>query len=142
LRVVDRILRACEDKDVRIFVDRLGGRAHYREALMTALPDFSLQILHESPERSAYKLTNRDRVCQISFTVEGESHAFTTALASVYSKYLRELYMHAFNTFWSKHVEGIRPTAGYYGDADRWLRDAAPAIRRLAIEPAVLVRRW
>jgi ribonuclease HII len=142
LRVIDRVLRATDDDNVRIFVDRLGGRTHYREAIMTAMPDYSLQVLDESPTRSTYKLTHGRRVCQISFAVEGESQSFATALASVYSKYVRELYMHSFNSFWARHVEGIRPTAGYYGDAERWLREAEPAIKRLSIEPAVLVRQW
>ena len=43
-----------------------------------------------------------------------------TALASMTAKYLRELSMRAFNEFWCARVPGLRPTAGYPGDAPRF----------------------
>lgn len=140
LRVIDRILKCTRERRVRVCIDRLGGRIHYREALATAMPAYDMQILEESPERSAYRLAGSTRVCRIEFTVGGEDRYFPVALASVYSKYLRELYMHVFNGYWSSEVRGLRPTAGYYTDAKRWLRDASPALDRLAIKRAVLVR--
>ena len=140
LRVADRILRCGDDRRVRICVDRIGGRMRYREALSTAFPDYDLQILEETPEHSAYRLTRESRVCRFEFTVKGEQRHFTVALASAYSKYLRELYMHAFNSYWSGQVAGLRPTAGYYTDAKRWLLDVEPALRRLAVKPSTLVR--
>ena len=63
------------------------------------------------------------------------------ALASVYSKYLRELFMHVFNGYWSGQQPGLEPTAGYYTDAQRWLKDAAPSLRRLNVKTDLLVRR-
>jgi hypothetical protein len=141
LRVIDRILNGTADLEVRIYVDRLGGRVHYREALGTAFPAFELQVLLETPDRSAYRLNGSTRTCTVEFAVGGEDRQFATALASVYSKYVRELYMHAFNRYWSERIDGIRPTAGYFGDADRWLKDAAPTLRRLEIKRSMLVRR-
>lgn len=140
LRVIDRILRSAPDIDVRIYVDRLGGRVHYREALGASFPEYDLQILHESVDQSAYRLLSPDRICTVEFSVGGEDRHFATALASVYSKYVRELYMRAFNSYWSAQLDGLRPTAGYYGDADRWLKDAAPLLQRLAIRKSMLVR--
>ena len=140
LRVIDRILRCTPERRVRICVDRLGGRIHYREALSTAMPECDFQILEESPDRSAYRLVDQTRILRIEFTTGGEDRHFSVALASVYSKYLRELYMHVFNGYWSAQVRGLRPTAGYYTDAKRWLRDAAPAMKRLAVRRDSLVR--
>ena len=140
LRVMDRILRCTPDRRVRLCVDRLGGRVHYREALQTAFPEFELQILEECPERSAYRLANSSRVCRVEFVAGGEDRHFAIALASVFSKYLRELYMHVFNDYWSGQVTSLRPTAGYYTDAKRWLNDAAVELDRLGIDRATLVR--
>ena len=140
LRVVTRILRCAPDDRVRICVDRLGGRIRYREALMLALPGCELQILEESATRSAYRLDQERRVCEIEFVTEGEQRHFSTALASVFSKYLREIYMRIFNAYWAGQIEGLRPTAGYYVDARRWLKDAAPALQRLSVDRTLLVR--
>lgn len=140
LRVIDRVLRCAPDPRVRICVDRLGGRIHYREALQTAFPQFELQILQEYPERSAYRLSHPSRVCRIEFVAGGEDRHFAIALASVFSKYLRELYMHVFNDYWSGQVASLRPTAGYYTDARRWLNDAGPELDRRGIDRATLVR--
>ena len=42
------------------------------------------------------------------------------ALASMTSKYLRELAMRAFNEFWCGRVHDLAPTAGYPRDARRF----------------------
>jgi len=141
LRVIDRVLRCAPDPRVLLGVDRLGGRVHYREALQTAFPEFELQILEECPERSAYRLANSSRVCRVEFVAGGEDRHFAIALASVFSKYLRELYMHLFNDYWTEQMTSLRPTAGYYTDAKRWLNDAAGELDRLGIDRTTLVRR-
>lgn len=140
LRVVDRIMRAAPGERIRLYVDRLGGRKRYREALLTALPGYELHILEESALRSAYRLTRSSRVCEIEFVTRGDAGHFPVALASLYSKYLRELYMHVFNRYWSGQRNGLKPTAGYYTDAKRWLVDAAPVIDRLSIDREFLIR--
>ncbi len=140
LRVVERIMKSAPNERVRLCVDRLGGRTRYREPLMTALPAYELQILEESPERSAYRMHRGDRTCEIEFVTEGESRHFVVALASVFSKYVRELYMHAFNGYWSKQIDGLRPTAGYHTDAKRWLDDASTELARRSIDRGMLVR--
>ena len=62
------------------------------------------------------------------------------ALASIFSKYLRELLMARFNAYWAGHVDDLRPTAGYYQDGQRFLRDIEPAIGRLGVDRSQLVR--
>ena len=140
MRIVDRIIRLARGERVCVHIDRLGGRQHYREPLQTAFPSHALRILEESSSRSAYRLASGAEVCEVEFVTGGEARRFPIALASIYSKYLRELYMHAFNSYWSERQTGLRPTAGYYTDAQRWLREAEPAIRRLTVERDMLVR--
>jgi ribonuclease HII len=138
--VTRRVLDASGDPDVRVFVDRLGGRTRYAGMLQSAFPDWTVEVVNETFARSAYAISGAGRTVRIEFAVGGEDHHFATALASVYSKYVRELYMQAFNRYWSQRVQGLRPTAGYFGDAGRWLKEAGPTIRHMAVEPSVLVR--
>ena len=51
------------------------------------------------------------------------------ALASIFSKYTRELFMHLFNRFFESRLPGIKPTAGYPLDAQRFLSEAESAVR-------------
>ncbi len=76
----------------------------------------------------------------IEFRTSGESAHMPVALASVFSKYVRELLMVAFNSYWSGQVEGLKRTAGYYRDGLRFLKDIEPAIRSLDIDRRMLVR--
>jgi hypothetical protein len=55
-------------------------------------------------------------------------------------KYLRELCMHSFNSWWCGQIQGLRPTAGYYLDGSRWLTDVEPHLVRLGISREALVR--
>jgi len=63
------------------------------------------------------------------------------ALASMVSKYVRELLMREFNAFWQQHVPGLKPTAGYPGDAARFFAAIRPAAVQLGIPEDVLWRR-
>lgn len=140
LGIVDRIIKQTPNERIRICVDRLGGRQYYRDALMTAWPAYGMNILEESETRSAYRIERSSAHVDIEFCVGGEKHHMAVALASIYSKYVRELFMCAFNKFWSKENGGLKPTAGYYTDAKRWLADAQVDIERLAIDRRILVR--
>ena len=48
-------------------------------------------------------------------------------------KYLREVCMRQFNRFWSTHVPGIKPTAGYPVDAKRFFAEIQPAMAKLGL---------
>jgi hypothetical protein len=140
VRLIHHLLNEETECRFRIGVDRLGGRTHYQEPIARLMPGWSLGIVEESAGRSAYRLTRNGRMCDLEFCTQGESRHMPIALASVFSKYLREIYMRAFNDFWSQRGRDLRPTAGYYTDARRWLRDARPILEELAVDRAQLVR--
>ena len=48
-----------------------------------------------------------------------------SAVASIAAKYLRELAMQAFNTYWCERLPDLKPTAGYPADARRFKREIA-----------------
>jgi ribonuclease HII len=137
VRVIDRIRRGVTAGDGCVFVDRQGGRTHYRQTLTTALGVQHIKVLAESDTESVYELESGDR---IMFVTRGETHHLPIALASVVSKYVRELFMVAFNRFWADRVPGLKPTAGYYTDARRFLSDIAEAVARETLPEACMVR--
>jgi ribonuclease HII len=76
---------------------------------------------------------------EIRFCAGGEAY-LPVALASMISKYLRELAMQAFNQFWIRHLPELRPTAGYPGDSQRFKRDIASVQASLGIDDRMLWR--
>lgn len=140
LRIVDRIVSVAGGGAVHAFVDRQGGRLRYGPALMTAFDHRRLEIVAESNKRSAYRLDRRPGPATIEFLTGGEDRQMPIALASVISKYVRELFMVGFNAYWADRVEGLRPTAGYYQDARRFLADIGPAMERSGVRSESLVR--
>ena len=76
---------------------------------------------------------------EVRFAVRGESF-LPVALASMTAKYLRELAMAAFNSFWQQQVPGLKPTAGYPQDARRFAASIDEARQQLAIDNDLLWR--
>jgi hypothetical protein len=64
----------------------------------------------------------------------------SVAAAAMLSKYLREAMMGRFNAFWSTHVPDAPPTAGYYTDGMRFLRDIEPKRKEMGIGDGELIR--
>jgi len=134
-RLIERVARLTGARRLSFWVDRQGGRMHYRSPLMSAFPDAHLEILAESAEFCGYRLSAPEMRRRVHFIKNGESHHLPIALASMTSKYLRELLMLGFNRFWSSHLPDLKPTGGYYEDGRRFLKDVGPMMARLKIDP-------
>jgi hypothetical protein len=128
------------ERGLVVGIDKQGGRDFYRDLLMRWFPDAQLKVLAESAKVSGYVLHEGPRTTLVYFREKGDRGWFATALASMICKYLRELCMHSFNAWWCGRVEGLRPTAGYYGDGTRWLMEVEPHLGRLGVERGGLVR--
>lgn len=140
MRLADQVWRRWSRENPRIVVDRHGGRTHYREDLQFCFPDAELAIIEETPRISRYQLTRGDSVMTISFVTESESLHLPAALASMTAKFTRELLMIRMNRYFAAHLPELKPTAGYYKDARRYLRDIEPILERHAIDRRHLVR--
>jgi len=140
LRIVHRVMAAAGREQLSVHIDRQGGRIDYMQHVIVALAPDDLHIVEHSEDRSAYAFRRGGRQCALDFLVNGEDRHMPVALASMISKYLRELLMRGFNSYWRGHVRDLRPTAGYYNDAQRFLADIDGAVRRLNVDRAALVR--
>ena len=108
-----------------ILCDKFGGRNNYRPLIKTFFPEYQAEPIVESRTVSIYSLcpfSPSSPPVEIRFQMKGEAN-HPTALASIFSKYLRELSMIFFNSFWQKKIPGLHATAGYPVDARRFYQE-------------------
>jgi hypothetical protein len=137
---LDHLLRHFGDGPMTIFCDRHGGREHYGSLLRLMFEEWSLEVLREEDGQSDYRLHRGEHCVRIVFREKAEMQCLAVALASMLSKYLREALMRRFNAFWAGHMPEVIPTAGYYNDGTRFLRDIDIKRRELGIADAELIR--
>jgi ribonuclease HII len=132
---------AAGDEPVSFLVDKHGGRNAYAAQIQQSLGRGAVVAREEGMARSAYDVLGLGRGVRLTFQPRAEAEHFCVALASMASKYLRELLMLEFNRFWQGHVPGLKPTAGYPGDSARFLAEVRAAAARLGLPEAALWRR-
>ncbi|MBI9017521.1 MAG: hypothetical protein JEZ07_09710 [Phycisphaerae bacterium] len=130
------------DNNLQIVCDRQGGRSHYRVPLQRILPDATFKIIKESPTVSSYQLTENKRSMKIHFIVKGDSEQLPVALASMASKYVRELMMLMLNKYFNGYFPDLKPTAGYYQDGTRFINELiANKIEKSLMPKDLLIRK-
>lgn len=139
------LLRAVLEQEpaenVNVVVDKHGGRNFYGAMLQELSPDAWVVPLVEGAERSLYQILLPGRSLHVTIRPEADATSFEVALASMISKYVRELCMVEFNAFWCAQVPDLPPTAGYPGDSTRFYKAIRPAMRRLKLKPDTLWRK-
>lgn len=140
LRLVARAVTNRGKNPLYVTIDRHGGRKRYRDVLMTFFAPKRFRIIEESDERSAYELCDAAGAWTIEFVVKADQRSMPVALASIYSKYVRELLMKGLNAYFTRRVNGLKPTAGYYTDAKRFLVQVDAAITSEGLDRRMLVR--
>ncbi len=139
LALAARLIDRLPGGPITVVCDKHGGRGHYRDLLADHFPDWFIEVRGEGRARSVYRFGPDTRRIEFRFEAGGES-CLATALASMTSKYLRELAMEAFNKFWAAQVPSLRPTAGYPEDARRFRKAIAARQAELGIEEGTIWR--
>lgn len=134
-----QLLRRVWDPDnsgpTMVIADKHGGRNRYGDLLTECLDGRMVWCRGESRDSSIYRVGSSE----IHFEAKAERH-FPVALASMVSKYVRELAMELFNRFWQTHLPALKPTHGYPTDARRFREEVAEVQARLEIPDEVLWR--
>jgi len=143
--IVDQLAKLTHDRDTKdmpvlVLCDKHGGRNHYLDILTDFFPGEFIQVVRESRESSIYRLNTEGRQLELWFVAKGESH-LPIALASMLSKYQRELAMIRFNDFWRSYIPDLQPTAGYPEDAKRFKQQIAAVQKQLGISDESLWRK-
>ncbi len=108
---------------LQVVVDRQGGRSLYRPALQRMFGDMELTIVREDDNLSSYELIGGGKTMRIHFPVGAEMRCLPVALASMTSKYIREVLNASMNQYFCRECRQLRPTAGYWQDGQRFIRD-------------------
>ncbi len=135
LGLVRRLRNRHPSGPALVMCDKHGGRNRYDELIGVHFDDQFVFRLEESRERSRYRMGNME----FCFRTKAEA-LLPAALASMVSKYLRELFMRQFNCWWQRHIPGLRATQGYPVDAKRFLAEIQPHMERLGIRAEELWR--
>ncbi len=139
LDLVARTMQSLENGPISVLCDKHGGRNRYARLLSEHFPDALIEIHGEGRKQSVYCFGPAERRVEIGFQSKAESH-LPVALASVASKYLRELAMRALNAFWCERIPGLQPTAGYPQDAKRFRQAVAATQKQWGIDDRILWR--
>src|SRR5204862_1697405 len=126
---------------LHFFIDKHGGRNSYAALLQPAFDDGVVLANEEGALRSVYRLHGARRFMQVTLQPRADGDHLCVALASMLSKYLREVLMEQFNRFWQGHVPGLKATVGYPTDAVRFFADIKEAVSRLGFAEAAVWRR-
>jgi ribonuclease HII len=129
------------DEPIVFLIDKLGGRNFYAAMISTAFADGWVVAEREGPEICSYRIIGVEREIRLVFQPRADGSHLTVALASMVCKYLREVFMKQFNRWWIGHVPGIKPTAGYPGDAKRFMQQIRAKARALGFEEHVIWRK-
>jgi len=141
VRLIHEVLNGgFSEKNIRICVDKQGGKDKYVRSLLRMFPGVELSVVKEGPDESEYLMKDGERQIRLSFSKKGESQHLLIAWASIVSKYLREIFMMQFNRFWSAQNPTLTPTAGYWEDGQRFMKDIDPLLKKLNISAAELIR--
>ena len=128
------------DPNIQVIVDRQGGRSHYRRNLQRMFPGLDLAVINESENTSSYELKNDRRKMRIHFVVKADQRYMPVCLASMVSKYVRELLIARINRYFLSHSAELKPTAGYWKDGLRFIADIKTYIPSLKYDPNLLIR--
>jgi hypothetical protein len=140
--LMQQFVEAFGQEGLTLFVDRQGGRKSYSSLLRASFPRDRIEVVEESALSSEYGVSDGARRVRVRFEARADSLYLPVALASMLSKYTRELHMEMLNDFWRERVAGLASTAGYYEDGLRFLSDieAARAAEGIGLEMLVRCR--
>ena len=128
------------DDDLQIVVDRQGGRVHYRKNLQRMFGDMELKILRESPATSSYELQAGGKAMRLHFVVGADRRFLPVSLASMVSKYLRELLISNLNRYFTGFNADLKPTAGYWKDGLRFIEEIKTNLPDVRFDSDQLIR--
>ena len=121
-------------------MDKHGGRTYYRGPLQEALPLVPIEVVRETPAESRYRLARGGAQVDLVIREKADGSALPVALASMYAKYLREVFMARFNRWWQARAGHVAPTAGYWTDYQRWSAEMVSLLAGLELPAEHYIR--
>ena len=89
---------------------------------------------------SSYEMGLVGKSVRIHFAAGADGRFLPVCLASMVSKYIREVLMESQNAFFGRMCQTLRPTAGYWQDGQRFVRDLAEQLPDFVYDPKKFIR--
>ncbi len=124
----------------QFIVDRQGGRVAYDRELMRMFPRAELTVIRQDAKTSSYELRRNNKHIRIHFAAGADLRFLPVALASMLSKYIREIIMQSQNAYFLDLCTTLKPTAGYWQDGQRFVRDLTEKLPDLNIDKQKFIR--
>lgn len=138
--LIRRLLHLYGRRGIRIVADRQGMRRYYEPLLCQAFPMSRIGVIREEKRHSEYEICVGEGAARLAFIEKADDAHLPVALASMTAKYVREVFMSAFNAYWRERVPGLKPTAGYPSDARRFLAEIESVWNTAGISRGAVVR--
>lgn len=138
--ITDIQQRNVKHDTLQVVVDRQGGRINYQQELLRMFPGSSLSVLRQDETMSSYELINDSGTMRIHFCIKADLKYLPVSLASMVSKYLREVMMMSLNGYFVSLCPDLKPTAGYWQDGQRFVRDLKNLNPNCSYAPKKLIR--
>ena len=138
--LIQKTLDSSNGQNLQIVIDRQGGREHYIGPLRRMFSQMDLTVLKENDKLSSYELSGGGKTIRLHFVVKADDNHLLVALASMTSKYLRELLIHRINVYFATHCAELKPTAGYWKDGTRFIEDLKKYIPHIEYNQQQLIR--
>jgi hypothetical protein len=138
--IIEAVKESPANQTVQVVVDRQSGRTNYVSVLQLNFPSAELTVVRQDEEISSYELKFATRTVRVHFVVKGDDRSLPVALASMASKYLREILMESHNRYFIGLCPELKPTAGYWKDGTRFLSDLRTLAPHVRYDPEMLVR--
>ena len=99
VRLIESLHETAQRERLVAYCGKVGGRQHYAAALERLAP--LVGIVAEERARSSYIVP---RLGEVHFVMDGDATEPAIGLASMIGKYVRELWMHRINRYWTSAV--------------------------------------
>jgi len=128
------------DGVLQVIVDRQGGRIDYVSVLRKMFSELDLRVIRQDERLCSYELSGKGKAMRLHFAVKADDRYLPVALASMVSKYVRELFVDSLNRYFAERCTGLRPTAGYWTDGQRFVKDLEKYRHEVGYDPEKLIR--
>lgn len=140
-RIIYNALKVCSEENLTVCIDKLGGRARYDELLEDVLGETAPRRARAGKDVSAYEYFVGAKRVRVLFIRSGEEKALPVALASMLSKYVRELFLLQLNKWFCERFPGLKPTAGYHRDGWRFIDETKEFREANGIPDTLIIRK-
>ena len=129
-----------DSEPLQIIIDRQGGRINYRNALQQMFEHMELKVIRQDNKVSSYELSDCGRNMRLHFVTAADRKYLAVSLASMTSKFVREILVDSINSYFLQRCSGLRPTAGYWKDGQRFIKELNEDFGKAKYDAQKLIR--